>query len=446
MAIKSPLNLTKEESKIVTLAALGGMLEFYDFIIYGIFSVYFAAQFFPSDNALLSVIQSYVVFILGYIARPLGGIFFSHIGDEYGRKKALILTILLMGAASLGIGLLPTYSQIGVLAPITLLILRLMQGLALGGELPSTYVYISESLPQKHGTGFGITMTGVNSGLLLGIFINHLLNTLLTKQQLIHYGWRIPFILGGALCLISYLIRKTLHETRIFEKMHNKPEFPLMYLIKNYFPQLVVGAAITAIMSGLVLVAIIFMPTYLHEIMHLDHKLISHNMLIVVLLNVIAIFFTGKLVNKLGPQFVLWGVLGFSAVLVPLSFYLIAYDLGLLGGLIMLGVLEGGAAMIVPLLITYLFPAKIRLTGVALSYNLSFTLFGGIAPIIVTALINTGFNAYLVPMAYLMIVIAICAFAFIYGIKRNFFIKPGTVLSKEAIQAPPIEQLKGDVT
>ena len=148
-------SLNNEEKKIVRLAALGGMLEFYDFIIYGIFSVYFAQQFFPSGNPLLAVVKSYIVFILGYIARPIGGIFFSHIGDEQGRKRVLIITIVLMGVSSLGIGLLPTYDQIGIAAPLLLLTLRLVQGLALGGELPSTYVYISESMPQKK-TWYGV--------------------------------------------------------------------------------------------------------------------------------------------------------------------------------------------------------------------------------------------------------------------------------------------------
>ena len=109
------IKLTNKEKKIVRLAALGGMLEFYDFIIYGVFSVYFAQQFFPGDNSLLAIIKSYVIFILGYIARPIGGILFSHIGDEHGRKKVLIITIVLMGISSLAIGLLPTYEQIGII-------------------------------------------------------------------------------------------------------------------------------------------------------------------------------------------------------------------------------------------------------------------------------------------------------------------------------------------
>jgi len=213
------------------------MLEFYDFIIYGIFSVYFAHQFFPSENSLLSVTKSYVIFILGYIARPVGGVIFSHLGDEYGRKQVLIIIILLMGGSSLGIGILPAYDQIGILAPIKLLVLRLLQGLALGGELPSTYVYISESMPKKRGSGFGITMVGVNSGLLLGMAMNQLLNFALTPTELSAYGWRLPFIFGGLLCLISYRIRKTLRETAAFNKIHDKPLFPFFYLWVHHLTQ-----------------------------------------------------------------------------------------------------------------------------------------------------------------------------------------------------------------
>lgn len=416
------LKFSKEENKIVTLAALGGMLEFYDFIIYGIFSVYFAPQFFPSNNALLSVIQSYVVFILGYIARPIGGILFSHLGDEYGRKKALILTILLMGISSLGIGLLPTYSQIGLLAPISLLFLRLLQGVALGGELPSTYVYISESIPKKHGSAFGITMTGVNSGLLLGMLINLILNQTFTQADLNAYGWRLPFIFGGALCMISYLIRKTLHETTDFKKVHTKPEFPLLILFKNYLPQLIMGILMTSIMSGLVVVAIIFMPTYLHEMLQIDNKIISHNMLIVMLLNVITIFFTGKIVDRVKPQTILWTLLALSALLVPCSYFLISFEYSLRAALIILGILEGIAAMIIPLLITYLFPVQIRLTGVALCYNLSFTLFGGVAPVAISALIKSGHNIYLTPMFYLMFIVLISGIGLLIANRKKVFV------------------------
>lgn len=414
--MRKPISLTGEEKKIVSLAALGGMLEFYDFIIYGIFSVYFAHQFFPSGNQLLSVIESYVIFVLGYIARPIGGMVFSHVGDEYGRKKVLIITIVLMGASSLGIGVLPTYSQIGVAAPIGLLLLRLLQGLALGGELPSTYVYISESMPTKQGSGFGITMTGVNAGLLLGMIVNQILNLMLDADQLVNYGWRIPFVFGGALCLISYKIRKTLQETAVFNKLHNKPQFPLIYLFKHHLPEFISGVFITGIMAGLVVVAIIFMPTYLHNILMVSNQQVSYIMLVVMIFNVGTIYLLGILANHITPYRILKYLLVIAVLIIPLAYWSIKEQYFLIGVTI-LSILEGASAMLIPYLITSLFPAKIRLTGVAMSYNIGFTLLGGLAPIIISSAIKSGYGVYETPLFYMAAIIMICAIGLIYAKK-----------------------------
>lgn len=412
--IKQSINLNAQEKKIVGLAALGGMLEFYDFIIYGIFSVYFAHQFFPSGNELLSVIESYVVFVLGYIARPIGGMIFSHVGDEHGRKKVLVVTIILMGISSLGIGLMPVYSQIGIFAPVGLLVLRLLQGFALGGELPSTYVYISESMTDKRGYGFGITMTGVNSGLLLGMVINQILNLCFDTSQLNDFAWRIPFIFGGALCLISYKVRQSLHETSAFNKIEDKPAFPLVYLFKHHLPQMIAGIATTAIMAALVVVAIIFMPTYLNKILGVDSKLVSHIMPLAMLLNVITIYYAGKIANTMPPYKILRNLLFACIVIIPLSYWLIIAK-QLTVGVCLLAMLEGVAAMIIPMLLTYLFPAKIRLTGVAMSYNIGFTIFGGLAPVIITSFIKMGFGIVTTPIVFLAVILVCCAIGLYYA-------------------------------
>ena len=415
--MSNQFRLNAQERKIVGLAALGGMLEFYDFIIYGMFSVYFAHQFFPSNNQLLSIIESYVVFVLGYLSRPIGGMLFSHIGDEHGRKKVLIITIILMGISSLGIGLLPTYQQIGVIAPIGLVVFRLLQGLALGGELPSTYVYISESMPSKRGSGFGITMVGVNSGLLLGSLINQLLNFAFTTAELTSYGWRIPFILGGVICLISYKIRQTLHETAAFQRIEDKPEFPLAFLFKHHFSQMIAGIATTAIMSGLVVVAIIFMPTYLHNILKVENRTISLIMTFAMLSNVLMIYILGKVANTTSPYIILRNLLIASVILIPFSYWLISLQF-YAAGTIILATLEGAAAMIIPYLVTCLFPAKIRLTGVAMCYNIGFTIFGGMAPIIISSGIKADYGIYATPLIYMFVIIIVCAVGLAYA-KRH---------------------------
>jgi MFS family permease len=414
--MKNPL--TKQERKIISLAALGGMLEFYDFVIYGIFSVYFAKQFFPSHNELVVVLQSYLVFVLGYIARPIGGIIFSHIGDEYGRKKVLVMTIVLMGVASLGIGLLPTYAQIGIIAPLLLLILRLTQGLAIGGELPSTYVYISESIPHNRGIAFGMVMTGVNGGLLLGMLINYILSHLLTSEQLTQFGWRLPFIFGGLICIISYRIRKTLQETVAFIKIHDKSKFPLMDLLRHHFITFLAGTGIVAVMSGFVVVIIVFMPTYLHEILKLNHQNISYAMMILMLTNVLTIYTTGRVAQYYSSVTLFKILLILSCLLVPTGYALIYANYFLIG-LMLLGFLQGISAAITPYIITSLFESKIRLTGVALCYNVGFTLFGGLAPLVITHIIETGYNIYLTPSIYLLVMVLICGVGLAVAIRRK---------------------------
>lgn len=399
--------LDQEEKKIVRLAALGGMLEFYDFIIYGIFSVYFASQFFPGDNQILSTIKSYVIFILGYVVRPLGGLLFSHLGDEYGRKQVLVITIGMMGLSTLGIGLLPTYQQIGIYAPIGLLLLRLVQGLALGGELPSTYVYVSESMPKKIGSGFAITMVGVNAGLLLGMVMNQVLTMLFSEADLRAYGWRIPFIFGGIICSISYQIRKSLHETSAFESIHNRPAFPFFHLIRHHFREMLIGISVTAIMSALVVVAIVFMPTYLDTFLHIDPTSISQGMIIAMVCNLIAIYATGIASNRINPQTLLAYLLLFCIPLIPYSFWLISQH-NWLAGLVLLSILEGVAALLIPMMICGFFSTSIRLTGVAFSYNIGFTLFGGLAPVIISQFINLGYSVYLTPIVYLLSVVGVC--------------------------------------
>ena len=317
---------TSLEKKTLLLASIGGMLEFYDFIIYGIFALYFAQLFFPHGNHLLSIIQTYILFILGYIARPLGGMFFSHIGDEYGRKKVLIVTIILMGSASLGIFILPTYNSIGIAAPILLLLLRLLQGFALGGELPSAYVYVYESVAHDLGICFGIIMSMVNLGLLCGIAVNYVITTLLSHSQIIAYGWRIPFLLGGILCIVSYKIRQNLQETISFTQNTTKLQFPIITLFTKYLKELLIGIAVSSMMAMLVVIILIFMPTYLTNIVHINYKTVSVVMLIAMSINVITIFVTGVLCQYIPPKKIFILMLILTIIMVPISYKLISIN------------------------------------------------------------------------------------------------------------------------
>ncbi|MDQ5948600.1 MAG: hypothetical protein QG651_1094 [Pseudomonadota bacterium] len=412
--------MNKEERKIIGLSSLGGMLELYDFAIYGTFSIYFAHQFFPSTNPYTVILQTYMVFLLGFILRPIGGLLFSHIGDEFGRKKVLILTIFIMGISSLGIALLPTYQQIGLWAPVLLLLCRLLQGLALGGELPTTYVYLSESLADKKILAFGITMASVFSGYLLAAAINYLLSHIFSPAQLNQFAWRIPFVIGGVICFISYQIRKSLHETKEFKNIMTKPKIPIVYLFRKHWSQVIQGMIFSAVQQVFSVLAIIFMATYLQTFLHISNDSVSQLLPIGLVVTVLAIFSAGYLWRKKSnlPQLMCWSLL-INLIIVPVAYFLIGKQLSVIGGYILLMLGHGVLGLLVPLYLTALFPSNVRLSGVATCYNLSITSFAGFAPIIVTELIQHYNLLLFAPSGYILIFIILGLISLFWVARKN---------------------------
>lgn len=217
-----PLN--RQDYKTLTLAALGGALEFYDFIIFVFFAAVVGELFFPADiPEWLRQVQTFGIFAAGYLARPLGGIIMAHFGDLVGRKKMFTLSILLMAVPTLAIGLLPTYSSVGIVAPLLLLLMRILQGAAIGGEVPGAWVFVAEHVPEKRiGIACGTLTAGLTVGILLGSVVATLINTSLTPQGIHDGGWRIPFLLGGVFGLVAMYLRRWLQETPIFLEMQQR--------------------------------------------------------------------------------------------------------------------------------------------------------------------------------------------------------------------------------
>jgi len=396
--------LNKEQKRIVLLSAMGGMLEFYDFTIYGLFSIYFAGQFFPSSNAFATIISGYAVFLIGYVVRPLGGILFSHIGDEIGRKTVLILTMSLMGVAALGVGFLPTYAQIGIFAPLLMVLLRLLQGLAIGGELPSMIVYVAESIPEQRAFAMGAIFAGTVAGLIPGMLINLLITHYLTPEQINLFGWRIPFILGGLLCLIAYQVRRKLHETKAFNNLKQHNKFPLGELLRHHFGKLMIGVGLVSIMATPIILAIIFMPTYLTKILHYNPAQVSNTILFTTLLSIVATFIMGLLASR----FSLYKLMKNGVLLITLAaaicYFMLFKSYNLILALGVFTILQGALVTLPPILLSYLFPIQIRLTGVALSYNLAFVFFGGLTPIVITTIIEHAHMLYVAPFACMFFV------------------------------------------
>ena len=203
--------------KQVLIAAAGNFLEWYDFAVFGIFSSEISSAFFPpSDTATTRLIKTFGIFAGGFVVRPLGGILFGHVGDTYGREVALMLTILLMAAPTLVIGLLPTFEAIGYAAPIMLALMRLLQGLAAGGELPGALVYAVESAGPRHRARLGALCQATGVGSLLASAVAALLHAILGDQVVRDWGWRIPFIVGCGIALLACFLRRNFRPTAAF--------------------------------------------------------------------------------------------------------------------------------------------------------------------------------------------------------------------------------------
>lgn len=233
-----PLN--KQDYKTLTLAALGGALEFYDFIIFVFFAVVIGELFFPSSMPQwLVLMQTYGIFAAGYLARPLGGIVMAHFGDLVGRKRMFSLSILLMAVPTLAMGMLPTYETIGIAAPLLLLLMRILQGAAIGGEVPGAWVFVAEHVPNRRiGIACGVLTAGLTIGILLGSFIATVINSSMSLESIHQYGWRIPFFMGGIFGLVAMYLRRWLKETPVFVEMQQRKalaaELPLKSVVLNY--------------------------------------------------------------------------------------------------------------------------------------------------------------------------------------------------------------------
>jgi MFS family permease len=410
---------TSQQKKILALSNLGGALEFYDFIVFVFLAKNISNLFFPAKSPILSLIITYSVFAVGYLARPLGGIIFGHIGDRYGRKKTFIATLLLMALPTFLIGLLPTYQTAGIFASIILIILRLIQGFSVGGEIPGAVVFSLETVMEQHrGFATGLILFGVNMGLLSGSLIVGLLSHYLTKQQMLIWGWRIPFLLGGIFGITSAYLRKQLQETPAFRLMKHQTintYLPLKKILLHHFKPLIKAIAITALQAVIISVIYLFMPTYLSTFFHYPlEKTLALNTF-TILLFAIPILLTSYLSDVFGRRnIVLISILAYLFLSYPLFLLFKQQNWNLvILALSLLALFASPVAGCFSCLMAEQFPTPVRYSGTALAYNLGFGIIGGFTPLFVTWLIHVTGNV-LAPSYYLMAISAIALIAWFY--------------------------------
>ncbi|MDM5132679.1 MFS transporter [Aeromonas piscicola] len=409
-----PLN--RQDYKTLSLAALGGALEFYDFIIFVFFAVVIGELFFPADiPEWLRQFQTFGIFAAGYLARPLGGIIMAHFGDLIGRKRMFTLSILLMALPTLMIGLLPTYAVLGIGAPLALLGLRILQGAAIGGEVPGAWVFVAEHVPTRRvGLACGTLTAGLTAGILLGSLIATAVNKSLTPAEVSDWGWRVPFLLGGIFGIVAMYLRRWLHETPVFAEMQaNKAlaeELPLKTVLRDHKGSVVISMLLTWLLSAGIVVVILMTPTYLQKVHGISPAdALTANSLAILALTLGCIVY-GRLIDALGsgPTFMLG-----SLLLAGASY---AFYHGLAAGteqLVPLYMLAGFAVGIVgavPYVMVNAFPAVVRFSGLSFSYNVAYAIFGGLTPMLVTLWMK---NDMLAPSHY---VVSLSALGFAIGL------------------------------
>ncbi|STX29923.1 Major facilitator family transporter [Legionella beliardensis] len=397
--------MTSSQKKLLFLSSLGGVLEFYDFIIYALFASYLAHTFFPVTRPLLSLMLTFATFAIGYLVRPLGGIIFGHFGDRIGRKSTFTVSILLMAIATLGIGCTPAYSQIGIAAPIIVLACRILQGISIGGEIPGAITYVSESIPEQKGLACGIIFCALTMGIVVGSVVHALVVSMLTDMQMQAYGFRLPFIIGGMLGLLSYTMRRKLRESTQFQAVEKNIErFPLVTVIRQQGKNAINGALITALCAAIVTVLFLFIPAYFTDVLNLPATTyLWERTAAVTLGSCLSLFFgfltdyfdTKKLILVLCLLLALFAYPIFAIYVYFPQFYMIA--------LLLSALLMGFSAGTIPSFLSQLFPTKIRYSGIAVSYNLGFAFFGGFTPFISFSLIYYS-QIKTAPAFYLLVV------------------------------------------
>ncbi|SMC20486.1 Predicted arabinose efflux permease, MFS family [Andreprevotia lacus DSM 23236] len=410
-----PLN--RSDYKTMALSALGGALEFYDFVIYVYFANVIGQLFFPHNMPdWLIQLQTYGIFAAGYLARPLGGIIIAHFGDKLGRKRMFTLSIFLMAVPTLAIGLLPTYATIGVAAPLLLLLLRILQGAAIGGEVPGAWVFVSEHAPaRKTGLAVGTLTAGLTFGILLGSLIKLYLNTHYTPAEIAAQAWRYPFLLGGIFGFFAVYLRRFLDETPIFKELHARKALadglPLKPILERHLPAVGVSMLLTWVLSAAIVVVILMTPNYIQKVFHVTDAMASEANALATLALTIGCVVFGWATDRFGARITM--LVGFTGLLLTSwLFYgsLPAADDVLLRNYTLAGFFVGAIAT-VPYVAVRAFPATVRFTGLSFSYNVAYAIFGGMTPVVLAAWINKNPQAPAIYVAALAVLGFLLAFS-----------------------------------
>ncbi|MGG1396814.1 MFS transporter [Bacillus salipaludis] len=421
--------------KVLFASLVGSAIEFYDFFLYGtVAALVFNKLFFPSDDPFVSLLLAYASFGITFFIRPLGGLVFSHMGDKFGRKNTLVISLLLMGVSTVGIGLLPTYSVIGLLAPILLVTLRLVQGIAVGGEWGGAVLLAVENAPkEKRGFYGSFPAMGIPLGMLLGTTAVSLVS-LLPEEQFLSWGWRIPFLLSAVLVITGLWIRRGIEETSAFSEEKQKGnvvKVPLFETLRYHWKAVLISLGAKCVEVGPFYLFTTFFISYATDHIGFSRTAALNIITVATIVTTLCIPIMGKLSDKIGRKRVfMLGAAGLALFSFPYYYLLstkatfMVYAAAIIG----LGILWSAIASIIGTMFTEMFSTNVGYTGITLGYQAGSALFGGTAPMIATVLLSTYHNSW-IPLAIFIAILSIVSFISVTFIRRTHSVNTQTDIS-----------------
>ncbi len=413
--------------KLIIGSFLGNSLEWYDFFLYGTAAaLVFGPLFFPATNdPLLGSFLAFSGFAIGFIARPLGGVIFGHLGDRYSRKMTLIITLTLMGASTFLIGLLPTYAHIGVLAPIALITLRFVQGVASGGEWGGGVLMLSENAPESQkGYYTAWSQVGVCGGFVLSSLAFYLVQ-LLPQEEVMSWAWRIPFLLSLFIFLVGVYIRRNIQENAEFvarkaenDSKNEAHHLPVLSAFKNHPRAILQAIGLRLAENGAVYIFFTFSVVYCKHI-GIDTRDLIAAVTIAMTVEIATILGWGWLSDRIGRKRLYYiGVIGMALVAFPF-FWLLnmhTFPAMLLAMLLALPLCHGAMIAAQPCLMVDLFPVEVRYTGLALGHEIGVVISGGISPMLAVAFLMM-WDSY-IPIALMLLAFALLALVALISIRQ----------------------------
>lgn len=423
---ESTTTVLRKNKKVLIASLTGSSIEWFDYFLYGTAAaLVFNKIFFPMVDPVIGLILSYLSFSLTFFIRPIGGVLFAHIGDRIGRKKTLVLTLSLMGGATVMIGLLPTYDMIGMWAPALLILMRIIQGMGIGGEWGGALLLAYEYAPEKRKGFFGsIPQAGVTIGMLMATFIVSLM-TLFSEEDFLSWGWRIPFLLSSVLVILGLWIRKDIDETPDFLKVKKSGQVakaPLRDTIKHHWREVLIAAGLKVVETAPFYIFSTFVVSYATTTLTYQKSQALEAVTLGALVATIMIPLMGLLSDRVGRQR-MYAVSVFVLGLFIVPWFMLL-NTGTTWGIVLatviaFGVLWAPVTAVLGTLCSEIFSANVRYTGITLGYQLGAALAGGTAPLIATGLL-AKYDGDWVPVAwYLGVTVAISLIAIFCASRIN---------------------------